>query len=134
MVIYQKLLPRTKKKGVFYLSLKICLLNRLASYDEYPPVKDLPGACLCSHSPMFPQPNVPTALCAHISKSFFKIRSYVPTALCSHISNIHYKIRPYVPTVPTFLPLPGSLGFTIPVAGDLKELASFATLTLLLAH
>src|SRR4029434_9357047 len=47
------------------------------------------GACLCSHSPMFPQPNV-------------------HTALCSHISNIHYKIRPYVPTVPTFLPLPGS--------------------------
>src|SRR4029434_1617905 len=25
-----------------------------------------PGACLCSHSPMFPQPNVPTtALCSH---------------------------------------------------------------------
>src|SRR4029434_9171760 len=37
MVIYQKLLPRTKKRGVFYLSLKISLLNRLASYDEYPP-------------------------------------------------------------------------------------------------
>src|SRR4029434_6819832 len=37
MVIYQKLLPQTKKRGVFYLSLKICLLNRLASYDEYPP-------------------------------------------------------------------------------------------------
>src|SRR4029434_5425493 len=124
MVIYRKLLPRTKKKGVFYLSLKICSLKLLASYDEYPPVKDLPRACLCSHSPMFPQPNVPTALCSHspmftqpyvptalcshISKSFFKIRSYVPTALCSHISNIHYKIRPHVPIVPTFLPLPGS--------------------------
>src|SRR4029434_2673732 len=39
MVIYQKLLPRTKKRGVFfYLSLKISSLNRLASYDEYPPV------------------------------------------------------------------------------------------------
>src|SRR4029434_4638848 len=38
MVIYQKLLPRTKKRGVFYLSLQISLLNRLASYDEYPPV------------------------------------------------------------------------------------------------
>src|SRR4029434_6519899 len=25
------------KKGVFYLSLKISSLNRLASYDEYPP-------------------------------------------------------------------------------------------------
>src|SRR4029434_6927324 len=37
MVIYQKLLPRTKKRGVFYLSLKISSLNRLASYDEYPP-------------------------------------------------------------------------------------------------
>src|SRR4029434_7200380 len=37
MVIYRKLLPRTKKRGVFYLSLKICSLNRLASYDEYPP-------------------------------------------------------------------------------------------------
>src|SRR4029434_4232671 len=37
MVIHQKLLPRTKKRGVFYLSLKICSLNRLASYDEYPP-------------------------------------------------------------------------------------------------
>src|SRR4029434_10149695 len=36
MMIYQKLLPRTKK-GVFYLSLKISLLNRLASYDKYPP-------------------------------------------------------------------------------------------------
>src|SRR4029434_4747905 len=23
------------------------------------------GACLCSHSPMFPQPYVPTALCSH---------------------------------------------------------------------
>ena len=37
MVIYQKFLPRTKKRGVFYLSLKISSLNRLASYDEYPP-------------------------------------------------------------------------------------------------
>src|SRR4029434_1357467 len=37
MVIYQKLLPRTKKRGVFYLSLKISSLHRLASYDEYPP-------------------------------------------------------------------------------------------------
>src|SRR4029434_3292876 len=37
MVIYQKLLPRPKKRGVFYLSLKISSLNRLASYDEYPP-------------------------------------------------------------------------------------------------
>src|SRR4029434_3547472 len=37
MVIYRKLLPRTKKKDVFYLSLKISSLNRLASYDEYPP-------------------------------------------------------------------------------------------------
>src|SRR4029434_310196 len=37
MVIYQKLLPRTKKRGVFYFSLKISSLNRLASYDEYPP-------------------------------------------------------------------------------------------------
>src|SRR4029434_8558683 len=37
MVIYQKLLPRTKKRAVFYLSLKISSLNRLASYDEYPP-------------------------------------------------------------------------------------------------
>ena len=37
MVIYQKLLPRTKKRGVFYLSLKISSLNRLASYDEYAP-------------------------------------------------------------------------------------------------
>src|SRR4029434_2527141 len=37
MVIYQKLLPRTKKRGVFYLNLKISLLNRLASDDEYPP-------------------------------------------------------------------------------------------------
>src|SRR4029434_1496949 len=37
MVIYQKLLPRTKKRGVFYLSLEISSLNRLASYDEYPP-------------------------------------------------------------------------------------------------
>src|SRR4029434_238937 len=37
MVIYRKLLPRTKKRGVFYLSLKISSLNRLASYDEYPP-------------------------------------------------------------------------------------------------
>src|SRR4029434_9073909 len=37
MVIYQKLLPRTKKRGVFYLNLKISSLNRLASYDEYPP-------------------------------------------------------------------------------------------------
>src|SRR4029434_1541974 len=42
MVIYQKLLPRTKKRGVFYLSLKISSLNRLASYDEYPP-----GLCVC---------------------------------------------------------------------------------------
>src|SRR4029434_5103876 len=33
MVIYRKLLPRTKKRGVFYLSLEISL----ASYDEYPP-------------------------------------------------------------------------------------------------
>ena len=39
MVIYQKLLPQTKKRGVFYLSLKISSLNRLASYDEYPPVE-----------------------------------------------------------------------------------------------
>src|SRR4029434_6188494 len=30
-------LPRTKKRGVFYLRLKISSLNRLASYDEYPP-------------------------------------------------------------------------------------------------
>src|SRR4029434_8980891 len=37
MGIYQKLLPRTKKRGVFYLSLKISSLNCLASYDEYPP-------------------------------------------------------------------------------------------------
>src|SRR4029434_3556333 len=37
MVIYQKLLPRTEKRGVFYLSAKISSLNRLASYDEYPP-------------------------------------------------------------------------------------------------
>src|SRR4029434_5119900 len=37
MVIYQKLLPQTKKRGVFYLSLKMSSLNRLASYDEYPP-------------------------------------------------------------------------------------------------
>src|SRR4029434_11095743 len=37
MVIYQKLLPRTKKRGVFYLNLKISSLNRLVSYDEYPP-------------------------------------------------------------------------------------------------
>src|SRR4029434_10130273 len=37
MVIYRKLLPPTKKRGVFYLSLKISSLNRLASYDEYPP-------------------------------------------------------------------------------------------------
>ena len=37
MVIYRKLLPRTKERGVFYLSLKISSLNRLASYDEYPP-------------------------------------------------------------------------------------------------
>src|SRR4029434_519618 len=37
MVIYQKLLPQTKKRGVFDLSLKISSLNRLASYDEYPP-------------------------------------------------------------------------------------------------
>src|SRR4029434_4473652 len=36
MVIHQKLLPRTKKRGVFYLSLKISSLNRLASYDAYP--------------------------------------------------------------------------------------------------
>ena len=36
MVIHQKLLPRTKKRDV-YLSLKICSLNRLVSYDEYPP-------------------------------------------------------------------------------------------------
>src|SRR4029434_2691319 len=35
MVIYQKLLPRTTKRGVFYLSLKISSLHRLASYDEY---------------------------------------------------------------------------------------------------
>src|SRR4029434_6970583 len=35
MVIYQKLLPRTKRRGVFYLSLKISSLNRLASYDKY---------------------------------------------------------------------------------------------------
>src|SRR4029434_11108936 len=42
MVIYRKLLPRTKKRGVFYRSLKISLLNRLASYDEYPP--ELPVA------------------------------------------------------------------------------------------
>ena len=41
MVIYQKLLPRTKKRGVFYLSLKISSLNCLASYDEYPP-----GVCV----------------------------------------------------------------------------------------
>src|SRR4029434_10421701 len=41
MVIYQKLLPRTKKRGVFYLSLKIRSLNRLASYDEYPPAPTL---------------------------------------------------------------------------------------------
>src|SRR4029434_1383000 len=41
MVIYQKLLPRTKKRGVFYLSLKISSLNRLASYDEYPPGESL---------------------------------------------------------------------------------------------
>src|SRR4029434_4822621 len=33
MVIHQKLLPRTKKRGVFYPSLKISLLKRLASYD-----------------------------------------------------------------------------------------------------
>src|SRR4029434_6702190 len=44
MVIYQKLLPRTKKRGVFYLSLKISSLNRLASYDEYPP---------CISNPLF---------------------------------------------------------------------------------
>src|SRR4029434_8998535 len=37
MVIYQKLLPRTKKRRFFYLSLKISSLNSLASYDEYPP-------------------------------------------------------------------------------------------------
>src|SRR4029434_6915861 len=37
IVIYQKFLPRTKKRGVFYFSLKISSLNRLASYDEYPP-------------------------------------------------------------------------------------------------
>src|SRR4029434_5225732 len=42
MVIYQKLLPRIKKRGVFYLSLKISSLNRLASYDEYPPETDQP--------------------------------------------------------------------------------------------
>src|SRR4029434_8778690 len=30
-----------KKRGVFYLSLKICSLNRLASYDEYPPVVNI---------------------------------------------------------------------------------------------
>src|SRR4029434_9243520 len=41
MVIYQKLLPRTKKRGVFYLSLKISSLNRLASYNEYPPERTL---------------------------------------------------------------------------------------------
>ena len=41
MVIYQKLLPRTKKRGVSYLSLKISSLNRLASYDEYPPVSPM---------------------------------------------------------------------------------------------
>ena len=29
------------------------------------------GACLCSHSPMFPQPYVPSALCSLISKVFF---------------------------------------------------------------
>ena len=38
MVIYRKLLPRTKRKAVFYLSLKISSLHRLASYDEYPPI------------------------------------------------------------------------------------------------
>src|SRR4029434_1990684 len=38
MGIYRKLLPRTKKRGVFYLSLENRSLNRLASYDEYPPV------------------------------------------------------------------------------------------------
>src|SRR4029434_10794163 len=47
MVIYQKLLPRTKKRGVFYLSLKISSLNRLASYDDYPP-----AVCVCIHYDM----------------------------------------------------------------------------------
>src|SRR4029434_7780513 len=47
MVIYQKLLPRTKKRGVFYLSLKISSLNRLASYDEYPPGSMVGQLCCC---------------------------------------------------------------------------------------
>src|SRR4029434_10862389 len=49
MVIYRKLLPRTKKRGVFYLSLKKnCSLNRLASCDEYPPGVCV-YMCVCVH-------------------------------------------------------------------------------------
>src|SRR4029434_10851971 len=54
MVIYQKLLPRTKKRGVFYLSLKISSLNRLASYDEYPHVVICSLILCCVCLPMSP--------------------------------------------------------------------------------
>src|SRR4029434_9075544 len=64
------------------------------------------GACLCSHSPMFPQPYVPTALCSHSPMfpqpnvpTFLRAFSKLGLSLCSHISNTHYKISAYVPTV-----------------------------------
>src|SRR4029434_995508 len=44
------------------------------------------GSALCSHSPMFPQPYVPTFLRIFYSLTILTIRPYVPTALCSHRS------------------------------------------------
>ena len=60
MVIYRKLLPQTKKRGVFYLSLKISSLNRLASYDEYPP-----GVLVRTRKRYF-KPALPTILLANV--------------------------------------------------------------------
>src|SRR4029434_1280469 len=57
------------------------------------------GACLCSHSPMFPQSNVPTALYSHSPMFPHFEELFQNKVLCSHISNIHYKMRAYLPTV-----------------------------------
>src|SRR4029434_3001491 len=76
-------LPLTSVLRVFFF--EVCTLDSISTFPAV--VAQLStGSALCSHSPMFPQPYVPTFLRIFYSLTILTIRPYVPTALCSHRS------------------------------------------------
>ena len=77
MVNYRKLLPRTKKRGVFYLSLKISSLNRL-----YPQVTVTPA--------VNPAPATPSGYSLnHIPKS----SDHLHPQTCAHLYELRQRVN-----------------------------------------